>query len=130
MRTFSILALIWLVLFAAEAFLCVRGATALARDAERLEAAGARLQRAAADIAAARGQIEAGSRDLAFLRNLPDVLPQDKGYLRTQAALLEEVRGLRAQVSGKLKSGVYVLVDAKANKLYLKDGLKLLWQAD
>ena len=57
-------------------------------------------------------------------------MPQDKGYSRTQKAIAGEVGALRAKVSKRLKGAVHLLVDAKANKLYVKKGLTLLWSAD
>src|SRR5207245_2647606 len=89
-----------------------------------------KLDLRARELVSVDRQIEARARDLEFLQDLPNVLPQDKGYLRTQKALSEEVLSLRRKLSAKLRGGLYILVDAKANKLYLKNGLKLLWQAD
>ncbi len=75
---------------------------------------------------------EAGERagDARFLETLPNILPEDKGYLRTQKAIEGETALLRAKVAKRLKGALHLLVDAKANKLYVKKGGKLLWQAD
>ena len=75
---------------------------------------------------------EAGERagDARFLETLPNILPEDKGYLRTQKAIEGEAALLRAKVAKRLKGALHLLVDAKANKLYVKKGGKLLWQAD
>ncbi|MDE2510823.1 MAG: L,D-transpeptidase, partial [Elusimicrobia bacterium] len=72
----------------------------------------------------------AQSREAEFLEGLPNILPEDKGYLRTQKAIEGEVSALRMKVGRRLKGALHVVVDAKANKMYVKKGLKLLWSAD
>jgi len=42
----------------------------------------------------------------------------------------EEVETLRRKLSRRLKGKLYLVVDTKANKLYVKHGMTLLWQAD
>ena len=65
-----------------------------------------------------------------FLRSLVNVLPQEKNFIRTQKAMADDVEILRAKVSRKIHNDIHVVVDIQANKLYVKRGLTLLWQAD
>lgn len=121
---------LWLVGFAAEVWGVARWAEVLARSGERLEAAGARLTDSAERTARAVDTARELERELEFLQSLPNILPQDKGYLRTQQAIAAEVGQLRRQLAKKVAGQTYILVDAKANKLYLKKGFQLLWEAD
>ena len=88
------------------------------------------LNQRARDISELNAQIRASSQESEFLNKLPNFLPQDRGFLRTQHVISDEVAALRRQVGQRLRGSLHVVVDAKANKLYLKKGLKLLWQAD
>ncbi len=65
-----------------------------------------------------------------FLQSLPNLLPKDKGYLRTERAIAQEVESLRRKLAGRLRGKLYIVVDAKAEKLYLERGFSLLMQAD
>lgn len=121
---------LWLALFAAEAWGVARWAQSLSRTGEALETAGAQLAQSAERTTAALGEARTLERELEFLQALPNILPQDKGYLRTQKAIAGDVRLLRRQLAKKVAGQTYVLVDAKANKLYLKKGFQLLWEAD
>jgi L,D-transpeptidase YbiS len=88
------------------------------------------LDQRAREISDLNAQIRANSQESEFLNKLPNFLPQDRGFLRTQHVISEEVAALRRQVGQRLRGSLHVVVDAKANKLYLKKGLKLLWEAD
>jgi len=68
--------------------------------------------------------------ELMFLESFFGFLPATDRHIRTQKAILEEVQSLRSKISNKLKGSLHVLVDTKANKLYLKEGMTLLWEAD
>ena len=59
-----------------------------------------------------------------------NVLPREKGFVRTQKAISEDVENLRGKVGHRLRGELHILVDTKANKLYVKKGLTLLWQAE
>ncbi|HXS99938.1 MAG TPA: L,D-transpeptidase [Elusimicrobiota bacterium] len=130
-RTLYPLALIlWLGAFGWRAAALSRAAADLSRQTDRVEGAAAGLDRGSRRLAALSRDASAQSRDAEFLEGLPNILPADKGYLRTQKAIEGEVSTLRGQVGKRLKGALQVVVDAKANKLYVKKGLKLLWQAD
>ncbi|MBI3564035.1 MAG: L,D-transpeptidase [Elusimicrobia bacterium] len=130
-RTLYPLALVlWLGAFGWRACAVSRAADRLARATDRLEGDAAALDRGARALTALARESAAQSRDAEFLQGLPNILPEDKGYLRTQKAIEGEVTSLRSQVGKRLKGALHVVVDAKANKLYVKRGLKLLWSAD
>lgn len=78
----------------------------------------------------ARQALRQADDELTFLHNLADVVPQEKGYLRTHQAIVKDVDALRYKVSRYVHDDLHILVDTQANKLYVKRGLTLLWQAD
>lgn len=71
----------------------------------------------------------ASTLDLRFLQSL-DILPQNPGAVRTQKAIGDDVEALRRKVGRRLGNERHILVDSRANKLYLKQGLIQLWEAD
>lgn len=130
-RTLYPLALVaWLAAFGWRACGVSRAAGALSRLDDRLEGDAAALDRGARRLTGLARESAAQAHDAEFLQGLPNILPEDKGYLRTQKAIESEVSALRSQVGKRLKGALHVVVDAKANKLYVKKGLKLLWSAD
>lgn len=68
--------------------------------------------------------------EITFLQSLVSLLPQTKSFARTQRAMSDEVETLRYKVGRKIKNDLHILVDTRANKLYVKQGLLLLWEAD
>lgn len=130
-RTLYPLALVlWLGAFGWRAWALARTASDLARKSDRLESDALALDRGARRLQSLARESAAQAKDSDFLESLPNILPEDKGYLRTQKAIESEVTALRAQVGKRLKGALHVVVDAKANKMYVKKGLKLLWSAD
>lgn len=121
---------LWVGLFGWRAFRVARAAESLARGVDRLEGESDSLDRGARRLQGLERESLGQSREAEFLESLPNILPEDKGYLRTQKAIESEVAVLRWKVGRHLKNALYLVVDAKANKLYVKQGLKLLWQAD
>lgn len=75
-------------------------------------------------------EARAGAEDAAFFSSIMELYPENKGYLRTQKAIAEEVDALRREAGRRLEGRLHIAVDTKANKLYLKKGLRLLWEAD
>jgi L,D-transpeptidase YbiS len=127
----SILALTcWALAFGAESLRLAQAVVNLYRANDRLETVARSLDQRAREISDLNAQIRANSQESEFLNKLPNFLPQDRGFLRTQHVISEEVAALRRQVGQRLRGSLHVVVDAKANKLYLKKGLKLLWEAD
>ncbi|MBI3553416.1 MAG: L,D-transpeptidase [Elusimicrobia bacterium] len=124
------LLLAWLLAFAVEAAQISRWASALSAAGERLDSAGQTLSAQSRETAAIAKQVRGISSETEYLGNLPNILPQDKGYLRTQKAVSDEIQGLRRKLGRFIAGGLHIVIDAKTNKLYLKKGFKLLWQAD
>lgn len=122
--------LTWLFIFSWRAFALSRTATDLARANVSLESESLKLDRGSRRLFVLSHDAMTQSHDVEFLQGLPNILPEDKGYSRTQKAIESEVSALRMQVAKRLKNAVHVVVDAKANKLYVKKGLKLLWSTD
>jgi len=121
---------VWLGAFGWKACAVSRAGGALSREVDRQEGEAAALDRGSRRLEVLALESVAQARELEFLHGLPNILPEDKGYLRTQKAIGDEVSVLRAKVGRRLKGTLHLVVDAKANKLYVKKGLKLLWQAD
>lgn len=103
----------------------------------RFAAAFSASQSTAADLLRLTAQFADSTRaavalagDLAFLHTVGDLLPQEKGFQRTQKAMGRDVEVLRRKVGRKVRESLHILVDTQANKLYVKQGLTLLWQAD
>ncbi len=74
--------------------------------------------------------ITESTAELDFFNSLLDIYPENRGYLRTQKVISEEVKKLRGEAGRKLGNRLHIAVDTKANKLYFKQGLQLLWEAD
>ncbi len=121
---------LWLAAFAAEAVAVAVWSARLQKSRGQISVLTEKFSRVNRERAAASGQIKAQSQEMKFLQSLPNLLPKDKGYLRTQRAIAEEVEVLRRKLSGRLRGRLYVVVDAKAEKLYLERGFRILMQAD
>lgn len=128
-RTIYPLALVlWTGAFGWRACAISRDAAALSRDAGGLEDESRALTEGARRLRSLVRESGERAGDARFLQDIP--LPEDKGFLRTQKAIEGEVALLRAKVAKRLKGASHLVIDAKANKLYVKKGAKLLWQAD
>lgn len=128
-RTIYPLALVlWTGAFGWRACAISRDAAALSRDAGGLEDESRALTEGARRLRSLVRESGERAGDARFLQDIP--LPEDKGFLRTQKAIEGEVALLRAKVARRLKGASHLVIDAKANKLYVKKGAKLLWQAD
>ena len=117
---------LWLAAFGWRACALSRAASTLSLENARLDGAGASLDRGARVLHGLARESLGQARDAEFLQGLPNILPEDKSYLRTQRAIEADVSVLRGHVGKRLKGTVHVVVDAKANKLYVKKGLALL----
>ena len=120
----------WTLAFGVESLRLARAVVSLYRANDRLELVGSTLNQRSREIADLAAQIRANTQESDFLNRLPNFLPQDRSFLRTQHVIAGEVAALRRQVGQRVRGSLHIVVDAKANKLYLKKGLKLLWQAD
>ena len=127
----SIIALAcWTLAFGAESLRLARAVVSLYRANDQLETVALTLNQRARELVDLAGQVRAATQESEFLNRLPNFLPRDRGFLRTQHVIAGEVSDLRRKVGQRLRGSLHVVVDAKANKLYFKKGLKLLWQAD
>lgn len=122
--------LAWLAAFLWQAVSLSRAASELSREADRLEGEAAALGAGSRALAALVRDADAQARDARFLKSLPEILPEDKGYSRTHKAIEGEVELLRARVAKRLRGAINLVVDAKANKLFVKKGAATLWSAD
>lgn len=129
-RFYAALLVTGLCFFAYEALGLARAAALLGQANGQLESIALDLNQEAKDISTLTTQTKAQSQELEFLQGLQNLLPQDKGFLRTQQAMLEDVQALRRKVGERLRGHTHIVVDSKANKLYLKKGLTLLMEAD
>jgi L,D-transpeptidase YbiS len=124
------LSVVWLAGFCVLAFRLATHLHEWHALANRAEEVGSQLTLQSGEIASAVRAMGASSREMTFLQSLVNVLPQEKGFVRTQKAMTEEVSVLRSKVGRKLRNELHLLVDTKANKVYVKKGLNLLWSAD
>ncbi|HVO33008.1 MAG TPA: L,D-transpeptidase [Elusimicrobiota bacterium] len=126
----TILAAGWLGAFGAQTLLCWRSLRRWQAASSDVEALAGALIRDSSAIVDAVLQIKEDDAQTAFLQGLVNVLPQEKGFVRTERAMSDEVDLLRRKVSRRIHNDLHILVDTKANKLYLKRGLTVLWSAD
>ena len=126
----SIAIFVWISAFGYETISIARGALHWYQAQERVEFLARHLTLQAGQLSHDVREIHQQSAEIDFLQGLVNVLPQEKGFIRTQRAMGDEVESLRAKVGRRLHGDLHILVDTKANKLYLKKGLTLLWQAD
>jgi lipoprotein-anchoring transpeptidase ErfK/SrfK len=129
-HAYAIFSALWLILFAVITGLIAHQGTVLRRTYDRLESTAATLNSNALAIQSKSVLIKSEGAQLGFLESLINLLPQEKSFIRTQKAMTTEVETLRRKVGRRLKDELHVVVDTRANKLYLKKGLNLLWEAD
>jgi L,D-transpeptidase ErfK/SrfK len=129
-RVYPILLATWLLFFSIETGLLAHQATLLGRYGDQIDKSATLLNENARAIAFNAVQIQSHSKQIEFLGGLVNVLPQDKSFIRTQKAMAYEVEALRRKVGKRLGETLHIVVDTRANKLYLKKGLTLLWAAD
>ena len=122
--------LLWIAVFGV-------GVVRLERSVLRVYRALQHTQRLTQELALESQRIIASTHDIRdlsrqseFLQSLVNLMPQNKSFIRTQRAMEDEVEALRYKVGRRVKNDLHILVDTKANKLYVKKGLTLLWDAD
>lgn len=120
----------WLLSFGALAAGIAWRLEVLSGAVAAVEARASALNRGSKALAAAVRRNKDLERELEILNGLPNLMPQEKGFLRTQKVVSDEVSALRQKVGKRLKGELHIIVDTRANKLYLKKGLVILWQAD
>ena len=105
-------------------------AAALHRASSGLDKNSALLAADTAEAAAIGKDVRSGAEEAAFFRDILALSPENKGYLRTQKAIAGDVDALRREAGARLGGKLHIAVDTRANKLYFKKGLRLLWAAD
>ena len=108
----------------------IRGIGELYRAIQHTQAMTDTLSVEAQGIVNSAHIVRGGSRDVKFLESLMNLMPQKKSFIRTQQAMSDEVDALRYKVTHRVRNDLQVLVDTRANKLYVKKGMTLLWEAD
>jgi lipoprotein-anchoring transpeptidase ErfK/SrfK len=129
-RIYPIALFVWLILFGWEIGAMAHWTTALRQNYERLETHAAGLNEHAEATLEEVNRARSDAQQLEFLGGLVNLLPQEKNFVRTQKAIAAEVEILRRKVGRRLRDDLHIVVDTRANKLYLKKGLNLLWSAD
>ena len=120
----------WLMAFAVGAVRLEQSFVRLYRAVRHTQALTQQLTDESRQILASAHEIRERSRQSEFLQSLVNLMPQNKSFIRTQRAMSDEVEVLRYKVGRRIKNDLHVLVDTRANKLYVKKGLTLLWDAD
>jgi L,D-transpeptidase ErfK/SrfK len=121
---------LWVIIFGIEAGVIAHWGSVLRQTHDRLEWTSVALTRNAQEIRDRAADIQSGAKQLEFLESLINLLPQEKNFIRTQKAIAAEVEVLRRKVGRRLRDELHIVVDTRANKLYLKKGLTLQWAAD
>lgn len=121
---------VWLILFSLSVWNFFRSASELKEILEKIESCNILLSQQSGEIKNLIRRTDEQSREISFMHSLTNIIPQDKGYLRTQKIISGEVQNLRKKVGRRLGNRIHIVVDTKANKLYLKKGLHLLLEAD
>jgi L,D-transpeptidase ErfK/SrfK len=125
-----LLTVLWTTAFGVLSWRVTHAAFRLRQDYEQTAQLTQTLQQGAREVTQITQALASQTHEIDFLQGLVNVLPQEKGFVRTQRAISDEVESLRSQVARRLRGELNIVVDTKANKLYLKQGVNLLWQAD
>jgi len=121
---------LWIVAFGAGAVRLERSFSRVYRSIQDTQRLTEELDVESRSILTSTRDIRDRSRQSEFLQSLVNLMPQNKSFIRTQRAMEDEVETLRYKVGRHVKNDLHVLVDTRANKLYVKKGLTLLWDAD
>ena len=127
---YPVFLILWLITFGIEAGRITHGGAVLRQTCDSLEDASFALNSTAKGIQAEAAEFRTQAHQLEFLEGLVNLIPQEKSFIRTQKAIASEVEALRRKVGRRLGNETHIVVDTRANKLYLKKGLTLLWAAD
>ncbi len=121
---------IWIIAFAVGVIRLRQSFLKTYRTIQRTQGLTQELTFQSGSIVRSADHIRDLSHEEEFLQSLVNLMPQNKSFIRTQRAMSDEVEALRYKVSRRVGNDLHVLVDTKANKLYVKKGLTLLWDAD
>lgn len=118
------------LVLAVQASRCAQALLGVVVRERALHDGAARLSRSAQELKRSVDYGNSLSAQMAFLQSLPTLLPEQARFVRTQKVLQEEVGALRREVGRRLARSIYLLVDTKVNKLYVKKGMELLLEAN
>jgi L,D-transpeptidase YbiS len=127
---YPLLLMAWLIAFGVEVIRFAQAHNAFRRTADQIDQTTDALNTALTELRAGSQKTKTLVQENDFLQGLINVLPQEKGFIRTQKAISDDVEVLRQKVVRRVHQDLHIVVDARANKLYLKKGLTLLWEAD
>ncbi|MFH1618757.1 MAG: L,D-transpeptidase, partial [bacterium] len=125
-RFFAVWLIFFIVLSARAGWRCF----SIAATVSRLETAAGELHMKGREAMRVAGDLKDLDDETGFFNELMAMYPENRGYLRSQKAIAEEVKELRKQASARLGGRRHIAVDTRANKLYIRKGLRLLWEAD
>ena len=120
----------WAIAFGIGLFRVEQSFMQLYRSIQQTEQLTDELGEQSQKIVASTLDIRDHSKESEFLQSLVNLMPQNKSFIRTQRAIADEVEALRYKVGRHVKDDLQIIVDTRANKLYVKKGLTLLWDAD
>ncbi|OGR84240.1 MAG: hypothetical protein A2901_06825 [Elusimicrobia bacterium RIFCSPLOWO2_01_FULL_54_10] len=130
-KLYPFLLCVWFAVFAVLLIRCALTASALSKLHESINETGRRMGSTSQALDQSYKAIGAGQVMQESLLKIINLVPEERGFLRTQKVVSDEVTALRRKVSRWIgKAKVHIVVDTKANKLYLKKGLELLMDAD
>ena len=123
--------LLWFLGFAALLLSITDKAVKIAGIEDKTAEAARSLESGSGELQALSQQIQQRGHELESFLDIINWVPQDRGFVRTQKVMSEEVASLRRKVRRYIgQDRIYVVVDTRANKLYLKKGLTLVFDAD
>lgn len=122
--------IIWVGCFAVMVAILNKKALQLIQLTDTLSQITSKSEKIASGIRLITDESSEKNQTLKTLQLLLEYMPQTESHVRSQKALMDDVQALRNKIGRSLKGRLHILVDTKANVLYLKQGMKLLFQAD
>src|SRR5262245_54246353 len=120
-----VVGLAWLVAFGIGVHKTIQQLLKDYRTVKQTEILTRELNAESQQILDATLEIQDRARNMEFLQSLVTLMPQSKSFIRTQRAMADEVENLRYKVGRHIRNDLHVLVDTRANRLYVKKGLTL-----
>lgn len=121
----------WFLAFSFFLSRAARSASGLEERLDNLRDMSRRLDENSRELTDISQKIRAREKEMEALLEIVNLVPEDRGFLRTQNVVADEVRALRRKARKWIgPERIHIVVDTKANKLYLKKGQELLMDAD
>lgn len=127
---YQLLLIFWLLAFSIQTLVFVKRSRDFSHEVEKSETVAEELLSLSHSLTTTQEEIREKSLDQEMLQSVLKIIPDGQRFLRTQNALQEEVQSLRSKISKQLGWRKHILIDTKTNKLFVKQGVKLLWDAD